>query len=390
VRGGIGILCALVLGVSGGCGDAGSGDDGAATGTAPAPGGGGGVRLIELGEFDQPLYVAQPEGTEDVYVVEKAGRVRLMRDGELLRDPFLDISGEVSTSSEQGLLSIAFAPDFAESRLLYAYYTDSEGDQRVVELRANEDGTAVEPGSERLVLFMEDFASNHNGGLLLFGPDGLLYIGTGDGGIAEDPERTAQDLGSPLGKILRIDPRRSGERPYSVPADNPFVGRPGARPEVYAYGLRNPWRFSFDRETGALAIGDVGQNAFEEIDYVAAGEGAGANFGWSAFEANEPLNEDQSAPGHVRPVLAYGRDAGCSVTGGYVVRDPALPSLRGRYLYGDFCAGELRSFVPAPGRARGDRSLGLSVPGLSSFGEGGGGEIYVTSIEGPVYRLAAR
>ncbi len=215
----------------------------------------------------------------------------------------------------------------------------------------------------------------------------MLYIGTGDGGIADDPERNGQDLGSLLGKLLRIDPAASGGRPYSIPADNPFAQTQGARPEVYSYGLRNPWRFSFDRDTGALAIGDVGQNSLEEIDYVGPGGGRGANFGWSAFEGDERFNDDQEADGHLPPVLTYGREEGCSVTGGYVVRDPELPSLRGRYLYGDFCAGLLRSFVPAKGEARDDRAVGLEVPQLSSFGEDGSGRIYATSLDGPVFRL---
>ena len=377
-----------------GCGD--DGDDEPTEAAEPATtavatgqtgNGDGGVRLEKVGDFDQPLYVAQPPDSEDLYVVEKPGRIRLVRGGKVREEPVLDISDEVSDSGEQGLLSIAFAPDFKESRLLYAYFTDSEEDQQVVEFTMAGDGSSIDPSSRREVLRMDDFASNHNGGLLMFGPDELLYIGTGDGGIANDPERNGQDLGSLLGKLLRIDPGASGGRPYSIPAGNPFARTQGARPEVYSYGLRNPWRFSFDRETGALAIGDVGQSSLEEIDYVGPGGGRGANFGWSAFEGDERFNSDQEADGHVPPVLTYGRDEGCSITGGYVVRDPELPSLQGRYLYGDFCAGLLRSFVPAKGEARDDRPLGLEVPQLSSFGEDGSGRVYATSLEGPVFRL---
>jgi glucose/arabinose dehydrogenase len=373
--------------------------DTGATATQPQqPGSGaGGVKLVKVGDFEAPLHVTQPPNSSDLYVVEQGGRVRVVRDGQVQEKPFLDLSGEVTAGGEQGLLSLAFAPDYERSRLLYVYFTGTDQNQHVVEFKASEDGKSVDAGSARELLAMDDFAPNHNGGLLLFGPDERLYIGTGDGGIADDPERNGQDLGSLLGKLLRIDPRPSStaatdtaeQRPYAVPTDNPFVNREGARPEVYSYGLRNPWRFSFDRETQALSIGDVGQNAQEEIDYVAAGRGAGANFGWSAFEGTDRFNEDQEAPNAIEPILTYSlSDGGCAITGGYVVRDPALTSLFGRYVYGDFCEGQLRSLVPSPNGARGDRELGLEVPALSSFGEDNAGRIYATSLEGPVYRLA--
>ena len=343
---------------------------------------GGRPRLEKLGDFNQPVFVAQPPGSEDLYVVEKEGTVqRVSAGGETATA--LDISGEISAEGEQGLLSIAFDPE-AASRLLYAYFTDSEGDQRVVEYALADDGS-IDPGTRREVLKMDDFASNHNGGLLMFGPDDLLYIGTGDGGIADDPERNGQNLESLLGKILRIDPHKAGGRPYT-PKGAPSLAGKGA-PEVYAYGLRNPWRYSFDRETGALSIGDVGQNSLEEVDYVASDKAAGANFGWSAFEGDERFNDDQEAPDALPPVLTYGRDAGCSITGGYVVRDPALASLEGRYLYGDFCEGELRSFEPSKGAATDDAETGLQVPSLSSFAEDNQGRIYATSLDGPVFRL---
>jgi glucose/arabinose dehydrogenase len=391
------VLSVLGTAVLAGCGD--SGEDEATTAvesvpTATAPGDAGSVgadlTLRKIGDFDQPLYVTQPPGADDLYVVEKPGRIRIVRGGKTVGTPALDITDEVSDSGEQGLLSLAFAPDFESSRLLYIYFTGNDQDQHVVELRARDDGT-FDPGSRREVLRMEDFAPNHNGGLLLFGPDRQLYIGTADGGTrptgGNDPDRNGQDLGSLLGKLLRIDPRRSGDRPYSVPADNPFVDRQGARAEVYAYGLRNPWRYSFDPQTGALLVADVGASAQEEIDYVPAGQLGGANFGWSAFEGTEPANSDQRASGAIRPILTYGRGGGCSITGGYVVRDPSLPSLTGRYLYGDYCTGEIRSLVPAASGARGDRPLGLEVPGLSSFGEDAAGHIYATSLAGPVFQL---
>jgi glucose/arabinose dehydrogenase len=366
-----------------GCGGSDS-DDGPTT-AAQQPQGNGQVRLEKVGDFDQPVYVTQPPASDDLYVVEREGSVRIVRDGQVASKPALDITDEVtSDGEEQGLFSIAFPPDFQSSRQVYAYYTGNDEDQHVVGYTAAQDGS-FDRDRERELLHMDDFASNHNGGLLLFGPDRQLYIGTGDGGIADDPERNGQNLDSLLGKILRIDPRPSGGRPYTVKSPGP-LGAP-ARPEICNYGLRNPWRFSFDRVTGSLLIGDVGQNAQEEIDYVPAEQSCGNNFGWSAFEGTDRFNEDQTAPNEVPPILTYGRDEGCSVTGGYVVRDRSLPLLFGRYVYGDYCAGELRTFKPATPQARDDRSLDLNVPSLSSFGQDNEGHIYAVSLDGPVYRL---
>ena len=361
----------------------------AATSTTATGGGGGGkgVTLTEIGDFDQPTYIAQAPGTDDLYVVERPGGLRIVRDGEALDEPALDISDQVVAEGEQGLLSVAFPADFQSSRLLYLYFTGNDQDQYVVEYRARGDGT-VDEGSARELLHMDDFASNHNGGSLVFGPDGSLYIGTGDGGLAGDPERNGQDLGSLLGKLLRIDPGAGGGRPYTIPPDNPFVDRAGARPEVCNYGLRNPWRFSFDRATGALLIADVGQSSQEEIDYVPPDRTCGNNFGWSALEGTERFNEDQSAPGAVAPIFTYGRDRGCSVSGGYVIRDPSLPQLDGRYVYGDYCEGDLRTLIPAASGAKGDRPLGAQVDSLVSFGEDADRRIYAASLDGPVYRLA--
>ncbi len=360
-------------------------------GARPAIGdGSGGVALVEIGSFAAPLHLAQPPGVRDaLYVVEQGGRiVRVAADGST--STFLDVSGEISSGGEQGLLSVAFAPDFRRSGLLYVDFTDPDGNTRVVEYRSD-DGRSVDSSSRRELLRIDQPFANHNGGLLEFGPDDLLYVGTGDGGSAGDPQRNALDRDSLLGKLLRIDPRPSGDRAYGVPPDNPFADG-GGRGEIYAYGLRNPWRYSFDRETGALAIGDVGQNTKEEVDLVARDEGNGASFGWSAFEADLRFNDDQPAENAVPPVLSYATDGGnCSVTGGYVVRDPRLDSLYGRYLYGDFCRGQLRSFPARPNRpASDDRALGLEVPQLSSFGEDNEGRIYATSLDGPVYRLDPR
>jgi glucose/arabinose dehydrogenase len=342
----------------------------------PAVGDGvGGVDLARLGNFAQPVYVTEAGGDpEHLYVVEQCGKiVRIPVEGGE-GTTFLDISDQVTCQGEQGLLSVAFAPDYADSGRLYVNYTDLEGDSRTVEYRRSADDTAVaDPDSATELVKIEDFATNHNGGLLLFGPDGTLYLGMGDGGGSGDPERTAQDPNSPLGKLLRID--------TSGPAE----------PEVAALGLRNPWRFSFDRNTEDLWIADVGQDTFEEIDALPARRiesGPPPNFGWSAFEGTDPFNPDQQAPNAIEPVLEYGRDRGCSITGGYVVRDPELTSLYGRYIYADFCEGELRSFTADPkAEATDDRPLGVDVSQISSFGEDLQGRIYAVSLSGPVYRL---
>jgi glucose/arabinose dehydrogenase len=353
-----------------------------------------GVRLRRIGSFEAPVFVTSPPGDrERRFVVEQGGRVMVVRGGRTLGTPFLDIRGQVTAGGEQGMLSLAFAPDYAESGRFYVYFTDNRGDQRIVEYRRR-DADRADPGSARLVLRMADSESNHNGGLLLFGPDDLLYVGTGDGGGGGDrhgPRGNAQNLGSLLGKILRIDPRAAGGRPYQVPGDNPFVGRLGARGEIYSYGLRNPWRFSFDRATGDLSIGDVGQNEFEEIDFVRRGGERGANFGWRPFEGRARYTEGERAPGHVRPVIVTKHsDGNCSITGGVVVRDPRLAGLRGRYVFGDFCKGRVVSARLSPGRARGVRRTSLEVSSLSSFGEDAQGRVYAVSLDGPVYRIDPR
>jgi len=350
-------------------------------------------RLKRVGRFDAPVFVTAPPGDRRrQFVVEQGGRVMVIRDGRTLAEPFLDIRGQVTAGGEQGLLSLAFAPDYAESRRFYVYFTDGAGDQRIVEYRSS-GAERTRRGSGRLVLRMDDAESNHNGGLLMFGPDDLLYVGTGDGGGAGDrhgARGNAQDLGSLLGKILRIDPRAGGGRPYRIPDGNPFVGRSGARGEIYAYGLRNPWRFAFDRATGDLAIGDVGQGEYEEISYVARGEGRGANFGWRPYEARARYAPGERAPGHVRPVIARSHaDGNCSITGGVFVRDRRL-RLRGRYIFGDFCRGRIESARLAGGRARGVASTALEVSSLSSFGEDARGRVYAISLDGPVYRIVPR
>jgi glucose/arabinose dehydrogenase len=384
------------------CGDAQptGGDD-----ARPAAGGGSGdaaasaraVALKRIGSFASPVYVTGAPGFPRLlFVVEQGGTVRVMNDGRFLSSrPFLDIRGLVSSGGERGLLSIAFPPDYERSRRFYVYFTDAQGDIRVEEFKRRSPTLAAR-GSRRPVLEIPHQAnSNHNGGQLQF-LGNLLFLGTGDGGSGGDPPNNAQDRESLLGKLLRIDPRPSGGRPYSVPGDNPFVGRPG-RDEIYSLGLRNPFRFSFDRVSAAkprIAIADVGQDRFEELDYIGVGAASGANFGWDAFEGfgrYRGANSGTPDPGGtVKPIFAYGRGRGCTIIGGYVAGDPRLPSLRGRYLYADLCEGQLRSLVPGLRRARDDRRLGLSVSTPSSFGEDARGRIYVVSLEGPVYRLVPR
>lgn len=341
------------------------------------------VRLQNVGpRFDAPVHVAGAPGDgERLYVVEQGGVVKVVRGGTAT--VFADLSDQVLFDGEQGLLSIAFPPDFQTSRLFYVYYTNRAGDNEVDELRAPS-GDAADLGSRRLVLGIpHPGAGNHNGGQLQFGPGGYLYLAPGDGARGN---ATAQDLGSLLGKLLRIDPRGGFAGSYTVPADNPY-GTP-----VWARGLRNPYRFSFDRSTGDLVLGDVGQGTTEEIDWVPASAGLarGGDFGWADCEGSF-VQGSRTAPcargGTILPVLDRYADAGYhSIIPGYVVRDPSLPSLAGRLLYGDYFVPALRSAVPADARAS-DAAVGVSVPSLTSFGEDAGGCVYVTSAGGTVSRL---
>jgi len=355
-----------------------------------------GVRFATIGRFDSPLYLTAPPGDRRrLFVVEQGGRIRVVRAGKTLDEPFLDIRSLVTSGGEQGLLSVAFPPDHARTGLFYVYYTDKDENQRVVEYRRSSPDRA-NPRSARLVLRMNDDEGNHNGGLLKFGPDGLLYIGTGDGGGGDDQHGNrgnAQDLGSLLGKLLRIDPRRgSGGAPYGIPRSNPFVGRGGARGEIYSYGLRNPWRFSFDRTTGDLSIADVGQNDVEEVNFTRRGGGKGANWGWRPFEGTRVNFSGEPAAGARPPVIEHSHGSGfCSITGGYVVRDRSVPALTGRYLYGDICDGRVRAARLQAGRRTVGKPLALpAVETLSSFGEDAAGRVYAVSLAGPVYRLVAK
>ena len=357
----------------------------------------GELALKRIGKFREPVYVAAAPGFPRLlFVVEQGGRVMVL-DGGRRHGAFLDLSGKVSAGGERGLLSIAFPPDYPSSRRFYVYYTDPAGNIRVDEFKRRSPTRAAAGSRRQVILIPHPVNSNHNGGQLQFLGE-LLFLGTGDGGSAGDPPNNAQNKDSLLGKLLRIDPRPSGGEPYSVPASNPFVGRPG-RDEIYSYGLRNPFRFSFDTVSSGqprIAIGDVGQNAFEELDYTTVAAAGGANFGWDAFEGRSRYDDENGATpdpgGTVKPIFAFphSRGGSCSIIGGYVVRDRALRSLYRRYVYADLCEGELRSLVPHLKRAGRDRRLDLSVASPSSFGEDARGRLYVTSLDGPVYRLVER
>jgi hypothetical protein len=343
-------------------------------------------RLEQVAELSDPVFLTSPPGDPDLYVVEQGGTVRVVSGGRVRPEPFLDIRKDVKSGGEQGLLSIAFSPRYAEDRLLYAYYTDDNGDSRVVELRA--EGDQVDPASRRELLKIGQPYPNHNGGLLLFDQSGMLLIGLGDGGAGGDPDDRGQDLGDPLGKILRIDPQPDGDRPYAIPRDNPFVGKKGVRPEIWAYGLRNPWRFSLDR-AGTLYLADVGQGDVEEINVVPKAAASGANFGWSVFEGGKRFKETELTPGGelVSPALTYGHDDGrCSVTGGHAYTG-TVKALRGTYLYGDYCSGEIWA-APVSGVRLGEpRKLSISAANLTSFGVDSAGELYVLSAAGAVSRI---
>lgn len=351
------------------------------------------MKLTRIGTFSSPTYVAAAPGdSRRLFVVQQGGAIRVLRDGRLLRAPFLDVARLVKSGGEQGLLSMAFAPDYATSGRFYVYYTDVSGNVRVVEYRRGSAPDRANARSARLVLLQRHPQPNHNGGQLQFGPDGLLYVGLGDGGGEYDQHGrigNGQNRGTLLGKILRIDPLPNGG--YRIPRDNPFVGVRGVRPEIYSYGLRNPWRFSFDGKTGDMVIADVGQDHVEEVNFRTRGTARGVNFGWRAYEGTRVEDPTLHVHGDVKPVLQYAHANGnCSITGGYVVRDPRLPALAGRYVYGDFCVGDLLDARLSQHGSSARHALGLHVASLSSFGEDDAGRIYAASLNGPVYRLDPR
>jgi glucose/arabinose dehydrogenase len=353
---------------------------------------GTGARLQQIASgLSLPLYLtAPPADGNRLFVVEQTGAIRIVKDGTLLPTPFLDLSSQVSAGGEQGLLGLAFYPDYAATGRFVVHYTDVAGDTRVSGFRVSSDPDVADVSSEQVILTADQPFSNHNGGQVTFGPDGFLYLGLGDGGSAGDPQGRGQDLSDLLGSILRIDVQAG--TPYTIPLDNPFVAQADARPEVWSYGLRNPWRFSFDRATGDLYIADVGERAIEEIDVAPAVEGAGKgiNYGWNRMEGSSCFGNGQcDQSGLVLPTLEYGHDEGCSVTGGYVYRGSAIPNLQGLYFYADYCEGWVRSLRYAGGNAIEVTEWPTLRPGglVTSFGQDAAGELYVIVAGGAIFRI---
>jgi glucose/arabinose dehydrogenase len=341
--------------------------------------------------LNRPVFLTAPAGDPRMFVLEKDGRIRIIENGALLPAPFLDITGLTTRDNEQGLLGLAFAPDYATSGRFYIYFTSpgqtGGGNSIVARYHVSADPDLADPAGDTLLVIAQPY-TNHNGGMLAFGPDGMLYIGLGDGGSGGDPDGHGQDRTELLGSILRIDVSGTG---YSSPAGNPFAGSPTFRHELWSYGLRNPWRFSFDRQTGDLYIGDVGQNALEEIDVQPAGDPGGENYGWNIMEGLSCYGGGTcNKTGLTLPVLDYPHSQGCSVTGGYVYRGTALPLLQGTYFYADYCAGMLRSFRWTGSGITGQKDwtdLVLSG-GVTSFGEDSSGELYALTDGGTVYRFS--
>jgi len=341
---------------------------------------------LAIDGFDRPLDL-QPTADGRLFVVEQAGRIWEVNDGQRLDPPFLDIRRQVGLEgNEQGLLGLAFHPHFAENGRLYVNYTDLDGDTIVARFSTSPESGRADPDSEAVLLKIDQPYANHNGGGLAFGPDGYLYIGTGDGGSGGDPLGNGQSLNTLLGKLLRLDVE--GAEPYGIPSDNPFAGSGEVYPEIWAFGLRNPWRFTFDPASGDLYIGDVGQGSWEEINFQPSVSSGGENYGWSVREGLHPYAGDPVA-GMVDPIAEYGHDQGCSVTGGVVVRDPALPEWNGVYLYGDYCSGRVWGLLPGEAATWQNQLLFDTDFNITAFGQDASGAVYLLDQRGGVYRLIA-
>lgn len=414
-------LMALVASALGGCtsGSTDNDNDDRATTTTEANGDAGtqpetppsppgvlepvGVRLEEVTKLAKPVAFATRPGSSDVFIAEQRGTVRRLvpqsgqpqpgeppSDGKpfrLIDKPVLDISANVRNQGEQGLLGMTFSPD---GRKLFVHYSDSNGDTQVVSYQMG--ATGADLSTRQRVFSTAQPQQNHNGGQLVFGPDGYLYLGLGDGGGSGDPDNNGQNRGTVLGSVVRIDPDgATGDLRYATPVDNPFAGGGGA-PEVWLYGVRNPWRFSFDRLTGDLWLADVGEGDIEEVNLLAAreqGAGRGANLGWPWFEGSRRFADGEAPDGLVAPVFEYDHDQGCSVTGGFVYRGSAIEALKGIYVFGDFCSPAIIGIRMADGVVEASGPIGVEVDQTVSFGQDNDGELWVLSHDGPVYRLIA-
>ena len=341
---------------------------------------------VVAGGFVAPIHLTAPAGDSRLFVVEQDGLIKIIADGQVLGTSFLDISNIVQAGGERGLFSMAFHPQYSSNGYFYVSYTDNGGDSRIERYSVSGDANVADASSAKLILSLTQPAGNHNGGQIAFGGDGMLFIGFGDGGGAGDPQGHGQNTNTLLGALLRIDVD-DGD-PYAIPPDNPFVGQAGAD-EVWAYGLRNPWRFSFDRVADRLYVADVGQNEWEEVNAAAATQ-AGVNYGWNTMEGLHCYNaESCDTDGLTLPVLEYSNSSGnCSVTGGHVYRGDTMTEVQGHYFYSDYCGGFLRSFKYSGGSVTGEVEWDVGDVGrVLSFGEDASGELYVLSNNGNVYRL---
>ena len=373
-----GLICLMAAG----CGGGGPTNSGEGNGA-------GGLRLQEVvSGLNAPVFLTHAPGDNRLFIVEQSGRIRIVDNGQLLGTPFLDIQDIVLHQGERGLLSMAFHPDYSSNGFFYVYHTDQGGDSRVA--RYSGSGNTADGNSGLTIMTIAQPFSNHNGGQITFGADGMLYVALGDGGSQDDPLGHGQNTATLHGSILRIDVDNPDPGlNYGIPSDNPFFGNPTSRGEIWIYGLRNPWRFAFDDFDGMLYVADVGQNSFEEVTVVLSDNG-GLNFGWNVMEGMNCFMVatcDQS--GLTLPVLQYDHNGNCSITGGYVYRGSAITGLQGHYFYSDFCGGFLRSFRFDVGAVADKRDWGLSAGSVTSFGEDVAGELYMLVAEGSVFKIVA-
>lgn len=344
--------------------------------------------ILPGGDLFRPVYLTHA-GDDRLFIVTQTGTIRIMQDGQLLGQPFLDIEDQVnSNANEQGLLSVAFHPNYAENGRFFINYTREDGSTVVSRWQVSADPNVADAGSEQVMLVIGQPYGNHNGGQIKFGPDGMLYIGMGDGGSADDPQGNGQNPGTLLGAMLRIDVNYEASPYYAVPASNPFVNDDAVRNEIWAIGLRNPWRFSFDRATGDLFIADVGQNTYEEVSFQPAGSSGGENYGWNVMEGMHCFRANCDQTGLVLPIFEYNHSQGCSITGGYVYRGAAYPALVGNYFVTDYCSGQLWAIVPQPDGNWQTELIGNSGVTSASFGEDVNGELYLLDhAGGAIFRM---